>query len=212
MKLYYNPLSTFAQKVLMALYEKNIAFERELVNLFDEPSRLAYEKMYPLGKIPMLQLEGDRKIPESGIIIEYLEDTYPHSGTRLIPEGKDEARQVRMVERMADLYINDPIVKLLFAKLGFAQYYDADLEKARKQIRVSYEHFNQRLANQDWLCGQFSMADCALIPPLHYAQMVAPFNEYPRLEMYWNRAQQRPSYQKVRAEFVPIWEGMLAGK
>ena len=39
MKLYYHPLSSFAQKVLIALYEKGIEFESEIVNLMDPDSR-----------------------------------------------------------------------------------------------------------------------------------------------------------------------------
>lgn len=54
MKLYYHPLSTYSQKTLMALYEKEVPFEREIVNLRDPRQRTAYRRLYPLGKIPLL--------------------------------------------------------------------------------------------------------------------------------------------------------------
>ena len=61
------------------------------------------------------------------------------------------------------------------------------------------------------MCGEsFTMADCAAIPALYYARTVAPFEAFPQVAAYWRRAQQRPSYAKVRAEFEPIWQGMMA--
>ena len=150
-------------------------------------------------------------MPESTSIIEYLEDKFPHT-PRLIPAaGGDAARQVRFMDRMADLYFNDPIVELLFQKLGIRAQDGDKAAKSRKYVGLSYEHYNKRLANQAWICGDvFTMADCATIPVLFYAQTAAPFEAYPNIVAYWMRAQQRPSYVKVKAEFEPIWNGMLA--
>ena len=72
MKLYYYPLSTYSQKVLIALYEKQLEFESELVFLFDPEAATSYKEIYPLGKIPLLVNEEDM-VPESSIIVEYLD-------------------------------------------------------------------------------------------------------------------------------------------
>lgn len=207
MKLYYNPLSTYSQKTLIALYEKQVAFEPVPVSLMTPEGRAEYEKVYPIGKVPLLKPSEDYMIPESTIIIEYLEGHYS-TGTRLIPDGVDAARQVRFMDRMSDLYLIDTSATLLFEKLGFSKHSEEQLARAEKYLRVSYEKINQRLASQDWLCGSFSMADCAAIPPLFYCQVIAPFSDYPNIVAYYERAKQRPSYAKVQAEFVPIWEGL----
>ena len=73
MKLYYNPISTYSQKVLIALYEKGLDFEPEIVNLMDADARARYRDVNPLGKIPCLQLDDGHIIPESSIIIEYID-------------------------------------------------------------------------------------------------------------------------------------------
>ena len=204
MKLYYSPLSTYSQKAMIAFNEKGIAYEPQLVDLFSPDGRAAYEEINPLGKVPYFKPSDDWDVPESTSIIEYLEDQF-RDAPRLIPSGSEAARQVRFVDRMADLYLNDPIVELLFQKIGFRAKDEAKAAKMHKYATLSYEHCDKRLASQPWMCGEaFSMADCATIPPLFYAQTALPFDAYPNLVAYWQRAQQRPSYAKVRAEFEPI--------
>lgn len=209
MKLYYSPVSTYSQKALIALYEKGIPFEPEVVNLMSPEARTAYEAIYPLGKVPFLKCDDGWEVPESTIIIEFLEDRYPET-PRLIPAEREAARQVRFIDRMCDWYVNEPVVELLFQKIGFRPADENRAAKARKQVALNYGYMEHRLANQDWVCASgFSMADCALIPPLFYAQFSAPFADRPALARYWERAQQRPSYQRVASEFVPIWEGLM---
>ena len=211
MKLYYNPVSTYSQKAMIAFYEKGLTFTPELVNLMSAEGRAAYETINPIGKVPFLKPSEDWMVPESTSIIEYLEDKFPNT-PRLIPAaGGDAARQVRFMDRMADLYFNDPVVELLFQKFGFRAQDEDKAARSRKYVNLSYEHFNKRLATQTWMCGNsFSMADCAVIPALFYSQIVAPFSGHANVVAYWNRAQQRPSYAKVKAEFEPIWNGMMA--
>jgi len=213
MQLYYSPLSTFSHKVMIALHEKGIAFTPELVDLGSPEGRAAYEKVYPIGKVPFLKPTPDWHVPESTSIIEYLEDKFPNT-PRLIPTGDaDAARQVRFMDRLSDLYFDEPVVELLLQQIGIRPKNAGEEERARKYIAVTYSHWEQRLASQSWLCGeQFSMADCAAIPPLFYAQVVAPFSAHPNIVRYWQRAQQRPSYQKVRAEFEPIWQKRMAAQ
>ena len=50
MKLHYNPISTYSQKVLIALYEKGLEFEPEIVSLMDADARARYREVYPMGK------------------------------------------------------------------------------------------------------------------------------------------------------------------
>jgi glutathione S-transferase len=213
MQLYYSPLSTFSQKVMIAFNEKGVGYTPELVDLGSAEGRAAYEKIYPIGKVPFLKPTPDWLVPESTSIIEYLEGKFPDT-PRLIPAGDaDAARQVRFMDRLSDLYFNEPIIELLLQKIGLRTGDAAREERARKHISVTYSHWEQRLASRSWLCGeQFTMADCAAIPAMFYAQMVAPFGTHSNIVAYWQRAQQRPSYQKVRAEFEPIWQQRMAAQ
>lgn len=210
MKLYYSPLSTYSQKAMIAFNEKGIAYEPQLVDLFTPEGREAFVQISPLGKVPFFKPSEDWSVPESTSIIEYLEDKFPDTPRLIPPAGGDAARLVRFYDRMADLYINEPITELLFQKIGFRPKDEAKEAKMRKLATLSFENCDQLLADRTWLAGDsFSMADCATIPPLFYARVALPFDGYPNLAAYWERAQQRPSYAKVKAEFEPIWNGMM---
>ena len=211
MKLYYNPLSTYSQKVMIAFNEKGLTYEPSVVNLMTPEGRAAYEQVNPLCRVPFLKPSEDWQVPESTSIIEYLEDKFPKT-TRLIPvAGGDAARQVRFMDRMSDFYYDDPVVELLFQQFGFRPKDEDKAARARKYIAMTYAHWDKRLKSQPWMCGDsFSMADCSAIPAMFYAQIVAPFDAFANVVAYWRRAQQRPSYAKVKAEFDPIWSGMMA--
>lgn len=211
MKLYYNPLSTYSNKVMIAFNEKGVSYEPILVNLMTEEGRAECQRVNPTGKIPLLKQGEDWQLPESTSIIEYLEEKFP-DGPSLIPHNdREAARQVRFIDRMADLYFNNPVLDLVFQQMGFLvdEAFVADEEKialARKYIAMTYADWDKRLASQPWMCGDhFSMADCAAIPPMFYAQTLAPFADHPNIEAYWQRAQKRPSYAKIKAEMDPVW-------
>src|SRR5881409_3434479 len=76
--LYFHPLSSFCHKVLIALYENGTPFTPKLVNLQDEGERAAFRALWPIGKFPVLQ-DSSRgsMVPESSVIIEYLDQHYP---------------------------------------------------------------------------------------------------------------------------------------
>jgi len=209
MKLYYHPLSTYCQKVLIACYEKSVAFTPELVNLMDDDGREAYRKIYPLGKIPLMVLDDGHWLPESSIIVEYL-DSHFESGPKLIPEDPDGSRQVRFKDRMYDLYLNDSVGTLMFESWKpQAQRSQELIDRSRFRIGVMYEFMESNLASQTWTNGeQFTMGDCAAAPPLAYAREVAPFDERPNIVAYWKRLQERPAIRRVQDEVAPYLAGL----
>lgn len=210
MKLYYNPLSTYSQKVLIACYEKGIAFEPEIVNLSNPVEHKAYNKFYPLGKLPLLVTDNSRMIPESSIIIEYFDQRYTKTPD-LIPKDKGQARQVRFSDRMHDLYLNDPAIKILRETMKPENERSPSLIiKSRQTLDVIYEFLNHELKNHTWSNGEnFSMADCAAAPALFYAQRVHPFNKYASIKAYFSRLMGRPSFQKVVREAEPLLKRFL---
>ena len=209
MKLYYLPVSTYSQKALIALNEKELTFEPEIVVMFDEAARKKYREIYPIGKIPLLVLDDGYMIPESTIIVEYANE-HSDKGPNLIPGDADNRRQVRFRDRMMDFYLNNPITTLFFESRKTKAEQDPDLiDKSHETINIMFDYLDDELADRTWTMGDdFTMADCAAAAPLFYAQQLHPFDEKPNLDAYARRLFERPSYQKVLAEALPMLDKM----
>lgn len=99
MKLYDAPRCPFCARVRIALAEKGLEYETVLIDLSNRPAWL-YE-LNPLGKVPVLDDDGFI-LPESGVIMEYLDDRYP--GAPLLPSDARERAAARLaVDRFDDL-------------------------------------------------------------------------------------------------------------
>ncbi|HLL26842.1 MAG TPA: glutathione S-transferase family protein [Xanthobacteraceae bacterium] len=209
--LYFHPLSSFCQKVLIALYENGTPFKPEIVNLFDEASSAAFKKMWPIGKFPVLRDEAkDRIIPESSIIIEYLQQHYPGK-TRFVPNDAELARQMRFRDRFFDLHLNVPMQKIVTDRLRPAGKNDTyGVEDARRRLQIGLELTDKSMAAKTWAMGdEFSMADCAAAPPLFFANLVMPFEKtHPNAAAYLKRLLQRPSYARAVKEAEPFLASM----
>jgi glutathione S-transferase len=203
MKLYYHPLSTYAQKTMIALYEKGVEFEKEIVNLMDPDARKKYrEEVYPLGKIPCLELDDGHMVPESSIIIEYIDSL---TGPLLISGDADETRRIRFKDRMFDQYLNEAVATLLFQGMKATSDQDPErIEKAKFNLATMYGFMEQEFGDQPFANGdEFRMSDCAAAPALFYAEQHAPFAEHPNIVAYYERLKSRPSVQRTQEEALP---------
>lgn len=71
MKLYYNPISPFARKVMIMAALKNI--QLEYVNAITDGAQGYTGGRNPLGKIPTLEWEAEQYLFDSRVICEYLD-------------------------------------------------------------------------------------------------------------------------------------------
>lgn len=206
--LHFHPLSSYCQKVLIALYENGTPFERQIVDLGDPKSAVAFRARWPVGKMPGLHdSRGDRALPESSIIIEYLEQHYPGS-TPLIPRDAAAALHARLADRFYDLYIHDPMQRIVGDKLRPADKRDPyGVETAKAMLRTSYGIVDAEIAThaRTWAIGEvFTLADCAAAPPLFFANKLVPFGDYKHLAAYFERLSRRPSVARAFREAEPF--------
>jgi glutathione S-transferase len=163
LKLYFHPLSSFCQKVLIALYEREILFEQQIVDLLDQTSSAEFKKIWPIGKFPVLRDETKgRTIPESTISIEYLEVHYPGK-MGLLPADPDLAWETRLRDRFYDLYVDVPMQKIVTDRLRPAGEGDPHgVEQAHQVLRTAYDLIDHEMQGATWTMGdRFTMADCA---------------------------------------------------
>ncbi len=205
---YYHPLSSYCQKALMALYENDTPFVPVLVNLQDEASRADFVKLWPIGKFPLLKDGEDWTVPESSIIIEYLDQKYPGK-TKFIPADPDAARQMRMRDRFFDCYVMEPMIKVVADRLRPEGKNDPyGVEQARKMLDTALTLVNEAMSKKTWAAGEdFTMADCAAAPALFYVNRIAPFEaSHPHVAGYLDRLLKRPSFARCVREAQPYFE------
>ena len=179
LKFFFHPLASYCQKVLIALYENGTHFEPHVVDFSNEASAAAFRKLWPIAKMPVLRDEArDRTIPESSIIIEYLGQHYP-GPTPLIPADAEQALQTRLRDRFYDLYVHDPMQRIVGDRLRPAGKNDPHgVEAAKAQLRMSYGMIDEEMAARIWAMGDaFTLADCAAGPPLFFANKLMPFGD-----------------------------------
>jgi glutathione S-transferase len=206
--LYFHPLSSFCWKTLIALYENDTPFKPRMVDLGNEAERAALLKLWPVGKFPVLRDDAsDRTIPETSIIIEYLDDHYP-GRTRFIPADEKLASQTRLRDRFYDLYVHLPMQKIVGDRLRPEGKKDPHgVEEARARLQSCYDMIDKDVGTRSWAMGEaFSIADCSAAPALFYASKVMPFGDNRKnLTAYLDRLIARPSFARVIREAEPYF-------
>jgi glutathione S-transferase len=207
LKLYYHPLSSYCWKALIALYENGTPFEKVLVDFGDPASRDAFYALWPIGQFPVVRDEArDRLVPESSIIVEYLDDHYPGM-TRFIPEDTDKAREVRMRDRFFDLHIHIHMQKITGDRIRPDGKTDPfGVENARTRMATALGMVEQGIG-EDWQMGDaFTLADISAAPALFYAdKIVGLTDKYPKTWAYLERLKVRPSFSRTLREAEPYF-------
>jgi glutathione S-transferase len=200
LRLHFHPFSSFCQKVLVALYERDVPFEPVLVDLSDQQQLEALEALWPMAKFPVLQDEAAGiTLAESSVIVEYLDrfgDAPP-----LMPQDQDEALKSRLWDRVFDNYVEVPLQKAVSDCFRPAGKCDPQgVEDAKRILVRAYGLIDAELGRSGtpWIAGDsFSLADCGAAPALFYANMVVPFAGRPTLNAYYQRLRARPSFSRA---------------
>jgi glutathione S-transferase len=202
MKLWQIPVSNYSQKVAVAIYEKNIDCEMVLAPIWEPAFKAEFSATkHPFGKVPVLELDDGSIIPESSIIIEYL-DAHFDSGTRLIPQDRDLARWARSYDRMGDLYVMDPARSVLFELRKPEEEQDKDkLKTWRHQLQTMLDTAEKRLSADYLLGDELTLADLAFSVGFVLAGAWGfAMDDRPRVQAWFDRCLARPSFQRVTAE------------
>ena len=207
MKLYSGPLSLFTAKVRIALAEKRIPYERIEVPFSRaqgyEPKHPEVLRLNPKAQVPVL-VDGELAIYDSTIITEYLEDVQPFPPLY----GKDpvERARVRQAEAAADEIFFPHVWTLIRSLYYQKEAADAPaIQEAHAAIAATYRGLDAELANRDYLCGEFSVADIAVWITTRYASNfgASPDESLANLQAWLGRMHAR---QSIRDELA----GLLA--
>ena len=200
--LYAHPFSSYCQKVLIALWEKEIVFAYR--HLEEPGATRELETLWPLARFPLLVDDG-RTVVESSIIIEHL-DRHHAGPIRLLPDDDDFGLEVRFMDRFFDLYVMTAMQKPVFEALrAESDRKEEVLQEAHRALETAYGWLETRLSGRTWAAGSgFTMADCAAAPSLFYADWIHPISpDFPILRDYRRRLLARPSFARAVEEARP---------
>ncbi|MFS0735773.1 glutathione S-transferase family protein [Sphingomonas sp. 1P06PA] len=200
--LYLHPLSSFCQKVLVALYERGTPFETRLLAHDDPAGHAELCSFWPFGKFPLL-VDADRPVAEATIIIEHLDRHHP-GGARMLPEDPADALEARFMDRVFDNHVMTVQTEIVLAAIGRGTADSAD--QARMKLDTAYAWLDERLGDgRQWAAGdRFGLADCGAAPALLYAHWSHPIEaRFERLHAYRRRLLARPSYARALDEARP---------
>ncbi len=205
MILFDHPLSSYAQKVKIALREKGVAFECRLPEEFGTGRQdTAFAAANPRTEVPVLLPDGAEPIFESTVILEYIEERWPEPS--LLPGDPLARARARMTEEMCDSQyeaINWGFGELLWFRRAEGALLETLRAAAARDTGALQAWLAARLGDADWFGGAgFGWADAAVAPmvnrSVHYGMGPAPGTP---LQRWHARLGQRPSVAQTFAEF-----------
>jgi glutathione S-transferase len=198
MKLHQTFLSPFPTRVRLVLYFKGIDIPFvEPPGIHDGASKGWYPKVNPIGRVPALELDDGRVLPESEVICEYLEDAFPEPSLR--PKDPWALAQMRLLSRICDFYLVMAMVPLFNASGQPRKAWNRErIDAALGEVKKSLAYLEHYIGGEGYAVGKsLTQADGALLPQLLLAFDWAPKlfdrpnpeSELPRLSAYWKAIQ-----------------------
>lgn len=194
-------LCPYVQRVAIVLAEKGLPFERRTVDLADKPDW--FLALSPLGRTPLLLVDGAPPLFESAVICDYLDEAH---APRLHPEAALERARHRAWVEFASALLN-----------AIAGFYnapdDAALEIARQGLRQRFVQLESVLGAGPYFAGErFAIVDAAFAPALRYFDTLDTLGDWgwfdglPRLQAWRRALAARPS---VRDAVAPGYAARL---
>jgi glutathione S-transferase len=179
LRLYDADRCPYCARIRIVLAEKGLPYETVVVDLDDRPAWI-YEKN-PLGKVPVLE-EDDFVLPESAVIMEYLDERYPEPP--LWPADPAERAAGRLLLERFD-QLSRPYYALRRGEEDAGERLDAELVG-----------LDSLLARRPFLTGhEFGLADAAYLPWILRAESMlgVDLDAHPAVANWAARAGARPS-------------------
>ncbi len=214
LKLYGFSVSNYYNVIKAALLEKGLAFEEVTVYPSSEESLL---NRSPMGKVPCIETpEGS--FSESQVILDYLEEAHPD--TPLMPSSPFQRAKAREINRVLELYL-ELQARRLYPEAFFGGKVS---DETKAEVKVALEKATGALARlttfDPYIVGDsFTSSDIVAAIHLPLARDAGRklldmdlFEQLPGVKAYLGRIRERPSMQRVLADYKTGLETFLKSK
>jgi glutathione S-transferase len=199
-------LSPFVRKVRVALAEKGLEYTLDPVIPFNVSAE--YKKMSPLGKIPCYTPRAGVHIPDSSVIIAYLERT--ETGCPLYPENPEDFARALFLEEYADSALAGglaiPFFQRIVAPTFLNQKTDDTAIKNALEVTLPplLAWLDEQIVDRKYFVGdRLSVADIAVASPfvnfMHAGESIDA-TKYPNLARFLANILERPSFKAIVEE------------
>ena len=197
MKLIGSLASPYVRKVRIVMAEKKLDYQFELEDVWTSD---AIMKSNPLGKVPVLVMEGGEAVFDSRVIVEYIDTRSPVG--KLIPETGRERTEVRTWEALGDGLQDAAILARLeqnWAGRSEGQRSAAWVSRQMDKVHACLAAMSQGLGDKAWCSGtHFTLADIATGCALGYLDFRFPHidwrGSYPNLSKLFEKLALRQSF------------------
>lgn len=198
--------SPFVRKVRVALQEKGIAYELDPVMPFNVSDE--YKKMSPLGKVPCYTPKEGVNIPDSSVIVAYLERT--NKNNPLYPENAEDYARALFIEEYGDSALVAALGSIFFQRVVGPMFMGQKTDETvianalEKQIPPLLEWLDEQIKGKEFFVGnRLTIADIAIASPfvnfMHAGEQIDAA-KYPNLAAFLDRMLSRPSFKALIEE------------
>lgn len=205
---YYHPLSPIARRVWLALLEKQIAFQPQLVDLkARENFQPAYLAIHPFHHVPAIA-DGGLRLIESFAILDYLEAKFPE-----IPLSFGEPAAIAQM-RMVQLVIANELMPKLPRLVFLTDEENPPDQATLRQVETVFTFLTKQLGEEAYFGGDRpSLGDVtagAALPLIR--RLGVDFRPYPALEQWCDRVSARPAWQQTEPSEADLqaWQRWIA--
>jgi len=194
-------LSNYHNKVRVALLEKGVPFEEDPACRPSQKDEFLARS--PLGKVPFLELDGGRRLSESQVICEYLEEAYPQKP--LYPKDPFARAKVRELIDFIELHV-ELVARRLYGQVFFGRPVSDEVKGAvDKDLAKGIRGLKALARFEPYIAGtELTLADCAAfvsLPLVSLATKGAYGRDYlealPQLKGYLKMLAERPAFARV---------------
>jgi glutathione S-transferase len=197
-------ISNYHNKVRIALLEKGVPFEEDSTCTPSQKDEFVARS--PMGKVPFLELDDGRRLAESEVIAEYLEEAYPQKP--LLPKDPFERAKVRELVTVMELHLELPARRLYREVFFGGKISDEVKQSAQKDLAKGVRALKMLVKFDPYIAGaELTIADCAAfvhLPLVSLATKLAygrdVLEDIAPLKPYLKMLGERPAFAKVNQD------------
>jgi glutathione S-transferase len=207
-------LSNYHNKVRIALLEKGVPFEEDPACAPSQKDEFLARS--PIGKVPFLELDGGRRLAESEVIAEYLEEAYPQKP--LLPGDPFERAKVRELIKFMELHV-ELAARRLYGQVFWKRPASDEIKQSvEKDLTKGIRAFKTLAKFDPYIAGkELTLADCAAFVHLPLVSLATKhglgrdyLEDIPQLKPYLKMLGERPAFRKVSEDRKAAQAALMA--